>query len=342
MSKVVNVENGNYIVKVEPGEHIILDTSRGQVNASNQLIGKVIINGQLEVKGKTTTINSTDLDINDNIIVLNKYKDGSGISTVLEGQSGIEIDRGANGSRVRMVWDESIGWEMGGDRGQGTFRFEDQGYGTLPIFINGIKSPGTLFIDVGNEFISVTNSIDYERKVFNYFGTDIIDNGNDAILDDDAIPNARAVVDYMYYAFANIGTGSIISTYDTSVIAYDFDFDGDPSRVEVTVDGDLKLHIDETHITTKGLQFYENNIHPAQAGKDLELTAINGGVVVIDHVAQINEIAPGNDPIKPNEGVRLYTSDEGPGDTGLYYVNKDETRDEIISRNRSLVFSMLF
>ena len=342
MSKVLNVENGNYIVKVEPGEHIILDTSRGLVNTDDELIGKVIINGQLEVKGKTTTINSTDLDINDNIIVLNKYKDGSGISTVLEGQSGIEIDRGSNGSRVRMVWDEAISWEMGGDRGQGTFRFEDLGYGTLPIYINGIKSPGTLFIDVGNEVISVTNSIDYERKCFNYVGADIVDNGNDAILDDDNIPNVRALVDYMYYAFANIGTGSIISTYDTSVIAYDFDFDGDPSRVEVTVDGDLKMTFDNDHITTRGLQFTENNIHPAMAGGNLELTAINGGVVVVDHVVEINEILPGNTPTRPTEGVRLYTSDEGPGDTGLYYVNKHETRDEMISRNRSLIFSMLF
>ena len=43
MSKVLNVENGNYIVKVEPGEHIILDTSRGITNDDNELIGKVII-----------------------------------------------------------------------------------------------------------------------------------------------------------------------------------------------------------------------------------------------------------------------------------------------------------
>lgn len=342
MSKVLNVENGNYIVKVEPGEHIILDTSRGYTNADNELIGKVIINGQLEVKGKTTTINSTDLNINDNIIVLNKYEDGTGISTVLEGQAGIEIDRGIDGAPARFVWDESISWELGGDTGTGTFRFENMGYGTLPIYINGIKSPGTLFVDVGNEVISVTNSIDYERKCFNYVGADIVDNGNDAIIDDDNIPNVRALVDYMYYAFANIGTGSIISTYDTSVIAYDFDFDGDPSRVEVTVDGSLKMKFDNDHITTEGLQFTWTNIHPANPGNNLELTALNGGVIVVDHVAQINEIMPGNTPTRPTQGVRLYTSDEGPGDTGLYYVNKHETRDEMISRNRSLIFSMLF
>lgn len=342
MSKVLNVENGNYIVKVEPGEHIILDTSRGVVNDDNELIGKVIINGQLEVKGTTTSINSTDLNVSDNIIVLNKYEDGSGINTVLEGQSGIEIDRGNDGSPARMVWDESISWSLGGDDGQGTFRFEDLGYGTLPIYINGIKSPGTLFVDVGNEVISVTNSIDYERKCFEYSGSGIVDNGNDGIVDDDAIPNVRAVVDYMYYAFANIGSGSTISTYDTSVSAYDVDFDGDPSRVEITVDGDLKLAVDNVGVTTKGLQITYNDIRPALAGDDLQLTAINGGTIVVDHIMNIKEIVPGNAPPRPDDGVNLYTAEEGPGDTGVYYVNKNERRDEMISRNRSLIFSMLF
>ena len=98
MSKVLNVENGNYIVKVEPGQHIILDTSRAQVDTNGELLGKVIINGQLDVKGTTTSIQSADLVIEDNIIVLNKYQDGTGISTVLDGISGIEIDRGSSSS----------------------------------------------------------------------------------------------------------------------------------------------------------------------------------------------------------------------------------------------------
>ena len=62
----------------------------------------------------------------------------------------------------------------------------------------------------------------------------------------------------------------------------------------------------------------------------------------MDHVMNIKEITPGNAPPRPDDGVSLYTADEGPGDTGVYYVNKNETRDEIISRNRSLIFSMLF
>jgi len=343
MSKVLNVENGNYIVKVEPGENIILDTSRGQTNDDNELIGKVIINGQLDVKGTTTSIKSTDLIINDNIIVLNKYDVPTGISTVLDGTAGIEIDRGENGARVRLVWDEAITWDMGGDSGQGTFKIENDGYGILPWYTNGIKSPGTLFVDVGNEVISVTNSISYEEKCFTYVGGVITDPGTGNVaVDDDSIPNVKAVIDYVTYAFENIGTGAILSSYDTSVIAYDFEFDGDPSRIELTVDGVLKVKVDEFTVDFPGLQFTDNQIAPMNLTDNLVLAVNDGSAVVIDKTLDIKETAIGSDPTPPAEGVRLYTQTEGPGDTGIYYVNKDETKDEIISRNRSLVFSMLF
>ena len=37
MSKVLSVENGNYIVKVESGKNIILDTSRGEIDSNGDL-----------------------------------------------------------------------------------------------------------------------------------------------------------------------------------------------------------------------------------------------------------------------------------------------------------------
>ena len=343
MSKVLNVENGNYIVKVEPGENIILDTSRGETNDNNELIGKVIINGQLDVKGTTTSIESTDLQVSDNIIVLNKYDVPTGISTVLDGTAGIEIDRGANGSRVRLVWDEAITWDLGGDSGQGTFKIENDGYGILPWYTNGIKSPGTLFVDVGNEVISVTNSVSYEEKCFTYVGGIITDPGSGNVkVDDDSIPNVKAVVDYVDYAFENIGSGSVLSVYDTSVIAYDFEFDGNPSRIELTVDGVLKVKVDEFTVDFPGLIFTNNKIEPKNLTDPLLLTVNDGMSVVIDKTLDIVSTADGSEPNPPTDGIRIYSKDEGPGDTGLYYVNKDQTEDEIISRNRSLVFSMLF
>jgi len=48
------------------------------------------------------------------------------------------------------------------------------------------------------------------------------------------------------------------------------------------------------------------------------------------------------DPSAPDNGIKIYSKSQAGGGTGLFFVNKDNTADEIISRNRSLVFSMLF
>ena len=160
MSKVLSVENGNYVVKVESGKKIILDTSRGEVDNDGNLLGEVVINGSLLVRGDTTTVNSQDTNILDNILVLNKYEDPQGINGILKDTSGIEIDRG-QAPRVRMVFDETISWTMGGVQGDGLFTFENDGYTyPIPIYVCGINSPGTLWIDCSNEAISVKNSVE--------------------------------------------------------------------------------------------------------------------------------------------------------------------------------------
>lgn len=48
------------------------------------------------------------------------------------------------------------------------------------------------------------------------------------------------------------------------------------------------------------------------------------------------------DPIAPSSGIRLYSKPQGTGKTGIYYVNSNNTNDEVVSKNRSLLFSMLF
>jgi hypothetical protein len=65
--------------------------------------GNVTISGDLIVNGSTSTINSTDLAIEDNEIILNKGETGSGVS---KGEAGIEIDRGTS-DNAKFIWDES-------------------------------------------------------------------------------------------------------------------------------------------------------------------------------------------------------------------------------------------
>lgn len=64
----------------------------------------VTIDGNLTVTGSTTSVETTNSEISDNVIVLNNGETGAGISL---STSGIEIDRGTE-TNVSIVYDDSV------------------------------------------------------------------------------------------------------------------------------------------------------------------------------------------------------------------------------------------
>ena len=79
------------------------------INASG-----VTVAGDLTVQGTTTTVNSTDLNITDNTILLNKDEVGAGITA---GSAGIEIERGSL-ANVNWLFNETEDhWEPTGPAG---------------------------------------------------------------------------------------------------------------------------------------------------------------------------------------------------------------------------------
>ena len=44
----------------------------------------------------------------------------------------------------------------------------------------------------------------------------------------------------------------------------------------------------------------------------------------------------------PAEGVTLYSKALGDGGTGLFFINEDGTQDEFVSRNKALLYSIIF
>ena len=95
MSKVLKVENGNYSIKVEAGGNIILDTARGTTSGSTWTTCRHSnCTRKLEVEGTTTTVESNNTTINDNVIILNSGETGNGISITNNQEAGIEIERG--------------------------------------------------------------------------------------------------------------------------------------------------------------------------------------------------------------------------------------------------------
>ena len=95
MSRVLKVSQSNYRLQTASGGTITLDTGVD--------VGTVIVTGDLVVQGETTTVNTTNLAIEDNIIVLNKNQTGAGITLAspISGRSGVEC---TNWPRNQTRW----------------------------------------------------------------------------------------------------------------------------------------------------------------------------------------------------------------------------------------------
>ena len=77
-----------------------------------QTSGNVNIDGNLIVSGTTTTVNSTETEIADRLITLNKGEVGAGVTG---SYSGVEVDRGSL-NNVAIRWSESANyWELTND-----------------------------------------------------------------------------------------------------------------------------------------------------------------------------------------------------------------------------------
>jgi cytoskeletal protein CcmA (bactofilin family) len=77
----------------------------GQLTAGSALISKdLTVSGNLTVNGDVVTINTTTLEVEDNIIRVNKYEPRT---TPLENDGGLEVYRGGTELPAQMVWSEA-------------------------------------------------------------------------------------------------------------------------------------------------------------------------------------------------------------------------------------------
>ena len=84
--------NGNYdIVTLGVDDEVSITSSA------------LTVTGNLTVQGTTTTVNSTDLDIKDRVVVLNKGETGAGVTGTY---AGLEVDRGTL-QEAKLVYDDS-------------------------------------------------------------------------------------------------------------------------------------------------------------------------------------------------------------------------------------------
>ena len=333
MSKFLKIPNGNYKIEVQQGGEITLDTNPLE-RGLDDTQGKVVITGDLEVQGNQTFVQSENLVVRDNIIVVNDGETGPGVT--LDGIAGLMVDRGSYLDAF-VIFDENLTDPV--DRVDttlkpGLFRFTLENNITKGIYINSISTGDEdLLVSTGSGTISVSGSNNYHLNV----------------TDDDDITNKKYVDDAIVFAFATtlvpqIGEGSItpsrvrVSDIEESAV--------DESQINFIIDNKNIGNFYNNRFELGNVRITDTIIETISSNEDLFLSAPGTGSVVVDDTLQINSV-PGVDDINlvpsiPLDGVKIYTTDQSTGNTGIYFVNQNENRDEIISRNRALVFSMIF
>lgn len=317
-SKILSLPNSDYKVKVKPGGGIILDTGL--------VTGTTTVTGNLVVLGTQTTVNSTDLNLKDNILTLNDGETGSGITL---GSSGIQIDRGSKPD-AKMVFDETITWAdpISATTITGGFTLVNAA-GTLQgLRINSVSTGGgdLYLINSGTGVISVTGTNNYETQ----------------ITDDDDIPNKKYVDDTIVNQLTStfqrrIEEGSSSKTF---VEVRDTEVSGQPSVATFMIDNVAKGQIFGNRVELEDIRIQNGTISTTTSDTDLTLESQGtGGVVVRDNFTLTLQ---GSDPGSPTDGLKVYVKAPAAGGTGLFFKHSASKSGEIISRQNALLLSMLF
>ena len=368
--------NGDYNIRAGDGAKITLDTGPA---ASG---GSVRVTGNLVVEGDTFNISTTNLTIEDNIISLNTGEVGPGVSLVYSGieiergnTSSITPQNNAS-----FLYDESTdAWILAHGSAPGPFNFDSSSLRLKRILTNSTTDLGDLtLIGTGDGLVKVSGTTAYEAQILareaavpgsvddvlpnkKYVDDSIQNNPTFQIVapqsqdtrvviaDKEITPNTSGQAGSLAYFTAT----TTHSTYGESAVSIvvDGDLVGQfyTNRFEV---GDLEIGggIDRNEITSKAGITSENIVIRTQGtGKVVFNYALQ-----LDRIGTSGETPPTAFPYTPSTpayvsgSILVYSSSAGVGSTGLWFVN--DTLDaasnpgtgELISKNKALVFSMLF
>jgi hypothetical protein len=345
--------NGDYNIRAGDGAKITLDTGPAVSG------GSVRVTGNLVVEGDTVNVNTTNLAIEDNIISLNTGEVGPGVTLVY---SGIEIDRGNTTSaspqnNASFLYDESTdSWILAHGSAPGPFNFDASSLRLKQILTNATTDSGDLtLIGTGTGVVKVGDrgGSGYETLV----------------TDDDDVPNKKFVDD----SILNNPTFQIVApqSQDTKVVIADKEITPNTSGTA----GSLAYFTATTTHSTYGEsavsfivdnalvgQFYANRFETGDleigggpdrneitsrasiTNENIYIRTQGTGKLQTNYAMQFEKI--GTVPSYVSNNTLLYAAVPGIGTTGIYFVNDSaevsKQNGELISKNKALVFSMLF
>ncbi|WP_054750308.1 polymer-forming cytoskeletal protein, partial [Ruminiclostridium josui] len=100
---------GNTAISTVADDRITINKPT-EVKGDLDVTGNINLTGDLKVVGSVTNVEKTDLKVQDNVILLNKF-DGDEIPL---NESGLEIFRGTSKDNARLIWDEKDSiWKIG-------------------------------------------------------------------------------------------------------------------------------------------------------------------------------------------------------------------------------------
>ena len=355
MSKYLNV-SGDYKVTVTDGGEIRLDPGNS---------GIVRIMGDLQVDGEQTVINSTQLSIDDPFITINQDNVSGG--QIVDDVAGLQIDRG--GSDAFWVFDEGINTQAPGD-GAFVGRIGNAQTGAIVgIRTTSINTGGAdlNLVSQGTGVVTVQGCNEYHKQIFDYTidpadpTNDVVDFTGDVINPGyaDALVNAQGVIDSLEGFFVG-KFQTKIQNQDTFVAVHDTDGGNAVSAIEFTIDSNPAAFFFNDRTELQHLRIQDTTIETTSSNTDLVLKAPGTGNVTINDVLYIPEgpyqgddgvaggtFAFGEDtdeenPDPPVDGIKLFSKEEGQAGTGFYFVNGYGSQDELVSKKKALLFSMIF
>lgn len=337
--------NGDYNIKAGEGARITFDTGPSTSG------GAVRVTGNLIVEGETVNVAAVNLDVEDNIITLNAGETGNGVTL---GYSGIEIDRGLANSASFLYDEAADSWLIANNGAPGPFNYDESNLRLRRIYTNPATDDGDLtLIGTGTGVVKVIGTINYE----------------DQVTHDDDLPNKKYVDD----SILNNPTFQIVApqTQDTKVVIADKDISpNDPSEpgslayftattthstfgesaVSIIVDNQLIGQFYRNRLEVGGLEVgggqNQNEItsKASLTNENIYIRTQGTGKLQTNYAIQVEKI--GVTPSYVSDSLLLYAAEPGIGTTGVWFVNDSaeaaKRSGELISKNKALVFSMLF
>lgn len=341
--------NGDYNIKTYEGGTIKLDTGPN--------VGRVVVTGDIVIGGTTTRVEADNLTIKDNIIIVNDGETGDGVTLQY---SGLQVDRGTD-ERVNLLWDELMvppvtipagdpgGWQLVAGT-EGFYNFANSRLKLKEILTDSGTDAGDLtLIGTGTGVIKVIGTDTYENQVTH----------------DDDIPNKKYVDD----SIQNNPTFQILKE-DTRVIVADKETASGPgslayltattgwstfgeSAVSIIVDGVLvsQFYNDRVLVGDPGVNGieidgtnFEIRTEASISDQNILIKTVGTGKLQTNYAVQLEQIS--TTPAYVSNSSLLFAADPSIGTTGVYFVN-DSTEaikrtGELISKNKALLFSMIF